>query len=94
MLVPGTPELLNSARPRRDVRVFCGTSMIAKEFAPEKGIKTFAIMKCLLRRHPRKSHPSLRAHSSRAMGAFRGERAIVHIYFCITGLNAHGKQCR
>jgi hypothetical protein len=94
MLVLGTPGITHFRPADGLPRVFCGTSMIAKEFVPEKGIKPFAIMKCLLRYHVRNSHPSLRAHSPRALGVFTDERVIVHIYFCIMGLHAHGKPCR
>jgi len=31
--------------------------MIAKDFVPEMGKNSFAIMKCLLKSHARKSHP-------------------------------------
>jgi hypothetical protein len=62
--------------------------------SPERGMKPFAIMKCLPWRRARKSHPSLRAHPPRAPGAFPDERVTVHIHSCITGLHAHGKQRR
>jgi hypothetical protein len=36
--------------------------MIAKDLIPEVGTRSFAIMKCLLKSHARKSHPPLQAH--------------------------------
>ena len=54
--------------------------MIAKTFAPEKGIKPFVIMKRLARCHAGKSHPPPLAHSPRIPGAFVAGHVIVWIY--------------
>ena len=53
--------------------------MIAKDFVPETGTKSFAIMKCLLKSHARKSHP-LRRLIFRIPGAFLADRIIVGRY--------------
>jgi hypothetical protein len=41
---------------------FHGFSMIAKDLIPGVGTNSFAIMKCLLKSHVRKSHPLPQAH--------------------------------
>jgi len=51
--------------------------MIAKDFVPEMGKKSFVIMKYLLKSHARKSHPPLQAHFPRIPGAFIADRIIV-----------------
>ena len=58
---------------------FHGFSMIAKNFDrhPISGIKSFAIMKCLLKSYAWKSHPPLQAHFLRIPGAFIADRIIV-----------------
>ena len=54
--------------------------MIAKSFIPEVGANSFVIMKCLLKGHVRRSHPSLAAHLTRVPGAFLADRIIVGLY--------------
>src|SRR5690348_4844485 len=51
--------------------------MIAKAFAPIPGIRSFTIMKCLLKSQARKSHPPPRAHLPRVPGAFMADLIIV-----------------
>src|SRR5689334_23282808 len=51
--------------------------MIAKAFAPIPGIRSFTIMKCLLKRHARKPHPPPRAHLPRVPGALIADLIIV-----------------
>ena len=59
---------------------FHGFSMIAKDLIPEVGTNSFAIMKCLLKSHARKSHPPPRAHFPRVPGVFLADRIIVGRY--------------
>ncbi|HET9969761.1 MAG TPA: hypothetical protein VFQ68_16120, partial [Streptosporangiaceae bacterium] len=59
---------------------FHGFSMIAKTFAPYRGQNPFAIMKCLLKSHIRKSHPPPQAHFPRVPGVFMADRIIVGRY--------------
>jgi len=73
-------ELLIPARDWLASRVYCGISMIAKDFVPEKGIRSFVIMKRLVRRRFRESHPPRLTHSPRIPGAFIAGRVIVGLY--------------
>ena len=51
--------------------------MIAKDFVPYTGIKSFAIMKYLVRDYARKSHPPPRTHYPRIPDAFTAGHVIV-----------------
>ena len=59
---------------------FHGFPMIAKTFVPYRGAELFAIMKCLLMSHIRKTHPPPQAHFPRVPGAFLADRVIVGRY--------------
>jgi len=59
---------------------FHGFSMIAKDLVPIPGIRSFAIMKYLLKSHVRKSHPPPQAHFPRVPGSFLADRIIVGLY--------------
>ena len=48
--------------------------------AGSEGTKPFAIMKCLLKSHVRKSHPPPQAHFPHVPGAFIADRIIVGRY--------------
>ena len=63
--------------------------MTAKAFAPERGIRSFVIMKRLARSHARTSHPPLRAHFSRILKAFPAGHVIVCIYPPYSGGKVH-----
>jgi len=64
---------------------FHGFSMIAKDLIPIPGIRSFAIMKYLLKSHDWKSHPPPQAHFPRVPGAFIADRIIVGRYprYCV-----------
>jgi len=54
--------------------------MIAKDFVPIPGIRSFAIMEYLVRHCASKSHPPPRAHYPRIPDAFTAGHAIAWIY--------------
>jgi len=59
--------------------------MIAKALLPIPGIRSFAIMKRLLKSYSWKSHPPPQAHFPRVAGAFIADRIIVGLYprYCV-----------
>jgi hypothetical protein len=73
---------------------FHGFPMIAKDLIPEVGTNSFAIMKCLLKSHVRKSHPPPQAHFPRVAGAFIADRIIVGCYPGIAWVMAHDNRGR
>jgi len=70
------PCLRYRSRPSRVDRTFRGLSHDAKHFAPIPGIRSFAIMKYLVRHCARKSHPPRRDHCYRILGMadYRGPK--------------------
>jgi len=70
------PCLRYRSRPSRVDCTFRGLSHDAKHFAPIPGIRSFAIMKYLVRHCARKSHPPRRDHCYRILGMadYRGPK--------------------
>jgi len=80
--VPGGPPTPLPART---------PTAINQKYEPEPipGIRSFAIMKCLLKSHDWKSHPPPRAHFPRVPGAFLADRIIVGRYLRYRGSVAY-----